>query len=39
MENARKIISEKSDSLQKLAGALIERESLSAKDIHEIIKI
>ncbi len=39
MENAKKILAEKSDFLHKLAGALIERESLSAKDIHEIIKM
>ncbi len=39
MENARKILTEKRESLHQLAGALIERESLSAKDIHAIIRM
>ncbi|MBV5303905.1 MAG: ATP-dependent zinc metalloprotease FtsH [Chlorobium sp.] len=37
MENARTILTEKSDALQKLAIALIEKESLNAMEIKEII--
>ncbi len=37
MDNARTILSEKSGALQKLAGALIEKESLNAMEIKEII--
>jgi cell division protease FtsH len=37
MDNARTILSEKSEALQKLAGALIEKESLNAMEIKEII--
>jgi len=37
MQNARKILSERSESLHKLARALIEKESLNAMEIREII--
>ncbi len=37
MQNARTILSERSDMLHKLAGALIEKESLNAIEINEII--
>ncbi|EAT59004.1 ATP-dependent zinc metalloprotease FtsH [Chlorobium ferrooxidans] len=37
MENARKILSENRDILHRLAGLLIEKESLNAKEIAEII--
>ncbi|MEI6639326.1 MAG: ATP-dependent zinc metalloprotease FtsH [Chlorobium sp.] len=37
MENARAILSEKSEALHQLAGALIEKESLNAMEIKEII--
>ena len=37
MENAKKIINEKSSILHRLAEVLIEKESLNATEIHEII--
>jgi cell division protease FtsH len=37
MENARTILTEKRDALQKLAIALVEKESLNAMEIKEII--
>jgi len=37
MENARMILTEKSEALHQLAGALIEKESLNAMEIKEII--
>ena len=37
MENAKKILREKSDTLHRLAGILIEKESLNALEIKEII--
>ena len=37
MENAKKIIKEKSSTLHRLAEVLIEKESLNATEIHEII--
>ncbi len=37
MENARTILTEKSEALHQLAGALIEKESLNAMEIKEII--
>jgi len=37
MENARTILSEKSEALHKLASALIEKESLNAIEIQELI--
>jgi len=37
MENAKKIINEKSAILHRLAGVLIEKESLNAVEIKEII--
>ncbi|NHQ59314.1 ATP-dependent metallopeptidase FtsH/Yme1/Tma family protein [Chlorobium sp. BLA1] len=37
MENAKKILSENRDILHRLAGLLIEKESLNAKEIAEII--
>ena len=36
MENAKKILNEKSEILHRLAGILIEKESLNAAEIKEI---